>query len=857
MEWLSDHVCISFNVCTGRPSLPPARGLNRRWNLRKFDRDFFEAALVWGSRNPDAGDMFGLSQSIRDLDKLMEETCDAAAPRIGPRKPRRSAYWWSESVAVLRTACLHARRAWQRAKRRRRLPETTNRLGETYKTARKDLRLEINRLKAKAWQELIESIDKNPWGLPYKLVLGKLRPAAPGLSELLERDVLSNLLDSLFPRNNLPDRLGDWSNFIWSYNWEVSLEEVRNALKKGSSSLSKAPGPDGFRLILWKRAPKEIIGWITSIYNICLKTGEFPAAWKRANLVLIPKAGNTNAGLQASDTPKARPICLLDELGKTFERVLAERIHLWQTTNQESDVSKSQYGFRKNKSTCDALSLFRQLTSTAVRNGGFAFAVSLDISNAFNSIPWRRIRRALRDKGYPTYIRRILDSYFSNRYIRYLNKEGRWDTRSMEAGVPQGSVLGPVLWNIAFDEVLDLAEEDEKSHVICYADDTLIIVTGKDLRLTQLRASILVARAIIVIKRLGLNVAKEKTEAILFHGRGATGLPVEIMVEDTPIKFSSSIKYLGIIIDINWLFSEHFRYIEEKAGRVVRALNRLMPNLRGPDERRRRLFANVVHSVILYGAPIWGDVFAKKSCAQPALYRLQRTIAQRVISAYRTVSSNAALLLARLPPLKLLATSRKRTYERIKEFKGRGNIEAINKKEIRDSEFTIMCNSWRNILEKPNTPGEFTKMLIVPRLEEWLTRDTVNSLSFHLTQVLTGHGCFAKYLHRIQKRPDVNCFMCGMEEEDDAYHTLKHCPTWDTRRLEMREKLGIPRDFSISDVIDCILSSRESWIAFSSFVEDIMREKEDEERRFERTRSSSSSSSPPSSSVADDGSGSD
>lgn len=335
----------------------------------------------------------------------------------------------------------------------------------------------------------------------------------------------------------------------------------------------------------------------------------------------------------------------------------------------------------------------------------------------------------------------------------------------MEAGVPQGSVLGPVLWNVVFDEVVGLAEEDERSNIICYADDTLIIVTGNDLRLTQLKASLLVARTIIVIKRLGLSVAKEKTEAILFHKRGSIGLPASILVEDTSIKFSSSIKYLEIYIDVNWLFSSHFRYVEEKATRVVRALNRLMPNLRGPDEHRRRLFANVVLSVIQYGAPIWADVFIKKSCVQPGLYRLQRTIAQRVISAYRTVSSDAALLLARLPPIKLLASSRKRTYERLKELRDSGNIEGVNKKEIRESEFINLCNVWRTILEKPNSSGEFTKLFIVPRLEEWLTRDTANGMTFHLTKVLTNHGCFSKYLYRIQKRPNNTCFMCGMDDE--------------------------------------------------------------------------------------------
>lgn len=165
--------------------------------------------LLFGEsgRNPEAEDAQDLNQTIKDLDKLMEEACDASAPRIGPRRPRRKAYWWQESVANLRTLCIRARRLWQRAKRRMRSSVVISDLGKKYKTARKDLRLEINRLKAKAWQELIESIDKDPWGLPYKLVLGKFRPAAPGLSELLEHDVLSNLLDSLFPRNNLPDPL--------------------------------------------------------------------------------------------------------------------------------------------------------------------------------------------------------------------------------------------------------------------------------------------------------------------------------------------------------------------------------------------------------------------------------------------------------------------------------------------------------------------------------------------------------------------------------------------------------------------------------------------------------------------------
>lgn len=87
----------------------------------------------------------------------------------------------------------------------------------------------------------------------------------------------------------------------------------------------------------------------------------------------------------------------------------------------------------------------RNIVSSAVTEGGFATVVSLDIKNAFNSIPWRVVRRALRHKGLPDYLRRIIDSYLSDRVIQFIGYDGKQHSRAMEAGVPQGSVLGPVL----------------------------------------------------------------------------------------------------------------------------------------------------------------------------------------------------------------------------------------------------------------------------------------------------------------------------------------------------------------------------------------------------------------------------
>lgn len=110
------------------------------------------------------------------------------------------------------------------------------------------------------------------------------------------------------------------------------------------------------------------------------------------------------------------------------------------------------------------------ITEDAIKEGGIAIAVGIDIKNAFNSIPWWAIRRSLVEKEVPEYLRRIIDSYLSERSVVYRTSEGRIVRRDVEAGVPQGSVLGSLLWNVAYDSTLRVGREPS-CHIICYADD--------------------------------------------------------------------------------------------------------------------------------------------------------------------------------------------------------------------------------------------------------------------------------------------------------------------------------------------------------------------------------------------------
>lgn len=178
----------------------------------------------------------------------------------------------------------------------------------------------------------------------------------------------------------------------------------------------------------------------------------------------------------------------------------------------------------------------------------------------------------------------------------------------------------------------------------------------------------------------------------------------------------------------------HFKYIEVKTRRVTRALNRLMSNLRGPNEKLRRLFANIVMSVIMYGAPVWGMALGKSQLLAN-LIRLMRTVAQRVISAYRTVSGTAALLLARLPSLRYFASMRQRVYERIKTHRENTTyiytyiiIHYLGKLEKRSERPSKNDYRMEGISRKAEYTGEYTKLAIM--FETWLGRK-FGSMTFH------------------------------------------------------------------------------------------------------------------------------
>lgn len=169
-----------------------------------------------------------------------------------------------------------------------------------------------------------------------------------------------------------------------------------------------------------------------------------------------------------------------------------------------------------------------------------------------------------------------------------------------------------------------------------------------------------------------------------------------------------------------------------------------MPNVSAASPRKRRLLGNVVHSLLLFGAPIWADRMSSKGKAEMA--KVQRKTSLRVISAYCSVSEDAVLVLSSMPPIDLLAIDRKYNFM----HKVDTNARTINHQD--------MIVNWQARWDA-STKGRWTHRLI-PKIEPWFKR-IHGDANFRLTQVLSGHGCFPAYLHRFGILDSPNCWYCN------------------------------------------------------------------------------------------------
>ncbi|CAH2097999.1 unnamed protein product [Euphydryas editha] len=208
----------------------------------------------------------------------------------------------------------------------------------------------------------------------------------------------------------------------------------------------------------------------------------------------------------------------------------------------------------------------------------------------------------------------------------------------------------------------------------------------------------------------------------------------------------------------------------------------------------------------MYGAPVWVDALSRDN--KTLLRRPQRVIATRAIRGgdpRRNISLRGGEEIPGEPP----------TLEEVARLR-------------RQAQDTLL-RRWSEDLNPP-VPGQWTVDAVRPVLRKWVRR-RFGPLTFRLVQVLSGHGCFGKYLHKIARREATPaCHACGAPE-DTALHTLEVCAAWEPQRRALSAVLG--QDLSLPSVVSAMLDSERSWQAAVSFCEEVMTQKEAAERARE------------------------
>lgn len=499
----------------------------------------------------------------------------------------------------------------------------------------------LNKKKRSGWKGFCERLSpKTPPSLVWRNIKryrGSLK--SDPTSSCDSSSWLEDFADRLAPPS-VPERiclsLPPPSSASDPFDVPFSISELNIVLDGLRNS---SPGEDGIPYCFYSKLGSFGRENLLHLLNTVFISGEIPETWKNHIVIPIIKPGKNPI-----EANSYRPIALSITLGKLLEHLVKNRLE-WLMENK-GILANSQFGFRKGKGTMDSLCILSSDIRLALSKNKFLVGCFLDISAAYDSVLLPVLRAKLLQLSVPVRIVHFICSLFMGRTIKIRSGNTFMSPRTLWHGIPQGSVLSPLLYSIYTYDLEQVVSPF--CNILQYADDLVLYFADQSTDEASSRLNEALSYLGDWLAEHGLSLSPSKSKVVTFTRR--RNIPtVDIYCDNELIPNSRSAKFLGVILDSKLTGVEHLNYIIGKCEKGINVIRALSGVWWGSHPYCQKLMYNaLIRSHIDYGS------FMLEPCSKIFLKRLdliQAKCLRLILGAMKSSPKNALQVECVEPPL--------------------------------------------------------------------------------------------------------------------------------------------------------------------------------------------------------------
>ena len=410
---------------------------------------------------------------------------------------------------------------------------------------------------------------------------------------------------------------------------KYTSSQTKDAIKK--SKASKAIGPDGISNLHLKHIGPKGLEFLTQIYNLSLETCQIPTIWKSSIIIPLPKPGK-----DLSESKSFRPVSILCPGIKILERLVLPVL------TEKLPVPSFQHGFRKSHSTVSALSDLNEAVIggfNAPRPAPRTLLLQIDLSKAFDMVNHNKLIKDLNESDLPPVHKRWLNCYLRGRQSRVKFRGKTSSSRNVKAGVPQGAVTSPLLFNFYLSK---LPTPPDGIHILQYADDISIYCSGLNIDDMAVRITEYMKKVTEYLEERDLTVSPEKSTTTLFTpSTHEFKAEPEVYIKGEKVNLDRRPKLLGLVFDTMYSFTPHIDSAVSRAKSKLGILKALAGSSWGQDkETMITTYKTICRSTLEYGNQIWSPIIEESNWLK--LQRVQSK-ALRIATGCLQMSSDSHL----------------------------------------------------------------------------------------------------------------------------------------------------------------------------------------------------------------------